>query len=108
VLEHVVRTTMARDAGFQCVFQCEDDKGIVGVRLGKELMNVAGTVLKQNLTTLGPKVLPLSEKLMFGWNMVARKVMGPKKVPAYVPDFAQAFDHVCIHTGKIGGCGLWA
>jgi len=99
VLERVVRTTMATDVGFQCVFQCEDEKGIVGVRLGKELMNVAGTVLRQNLTTLGPMVLPLSEKLIFAGNLIARKIKGPKKVPAYVPDFAQAFNHICIHTG---------
>jgi hypothetical protein len=33
------------------------------VRLAKELMAVAGRTLKQNMTTLGPRVLPISEKV---------------------------------------------
>ena len=40
-----------------------DDAGIRGVRLAKELMAVAGRTLKANMTTLGPQVLPLSEKV---------------------------------------------
>jgi hypothetical protein len=35
------------------------------VRLAKELMMVAGRTLKENMTRLGPQVLPLSEKV--GW-----------------------------------------
>ena len=69
------------------------------MRLAKELMNVAGRTLKQNLTTLAPRVLPLSEKLLFAGNMVARACLGPKKVAPYVPDFSTAFEHICIHTG---------
>ena len=56
------------------VFQREDDEGKVGVKIGKELMRVAGQALKANITCLGPKVLPLSEKLIFAGNFVARKV----------------------------------
>ena len=36
---------------------------MVGVRLSKELMAVAGEALKVNVTTLGPLVLPLSEQV---------------------------------------------
>lgn len=53
------------------------------------------------MTRLGPKVLPLSEQLLFAANLVARKLLGPKKVQAYVPDFGLAFDHICLHTGEI-------
>ena len=56
--------------------QCEDDAGTVGVRLSKELMAVAGEALKVNVTTLGPLVLPISEQLMFGVNLLLRKVRG--------------------------------
>uniref|UniRef100_A0A383VE34 3-ketoacyl-CoA synthase n=1 Tax=Tetradesmus obliquus TaxID=3088 RepID=A0A383VE34_TETOB len=98
-LKHLVRTTVSSDEAFGCVYQMEDDKGIRGVRLGKELMSVAGAALKINMTRLGPKVLPLSEQLLFAFNLVARQLMGPKQVKAYVPDFGQAFDHICIHTG---------
>lgn len=98
-LEHVVRTLVSSDEAFQCVYQMEDDKGIRGVRLGKELMSVAAAALKVNLTRLGPKVLPLTEQLAFAWNIVARQLLGPKKVKPYIPDFTMAFDHICLHTG---------
>jgi 3-ketoacyl-CoA synthase len=75
-LAHLVRThNGADDEAYQCVYQCEDKDGIVGVRLSKELMKVAGRTLKQNITELGPKVLPLSEILLFAANIVARKVL---------------------------------
>ena len=48
----------------------------MGVRLSKELMAVAGEALKVNVTTLGPLVLPISEQLMFGVNLLLRKVRG--------------------------------
>lgn len=58
--------------------------------------------LKKNITTLGPLVLPISEQLLFGLNLLARKVYGKKKVKQYVPNFKKAFDHICIHTGGWG------
>jgi 3-ketoacyl-CoA synthase len=61
-------------------------------------MGEAGRALKQNITTLGPLVLPLSEQLLFFFNLIARKVFN-MKVKAYIPDFTLAFDHFCIHTG---------
>lgn len=73
--------------------------GIRGVRLGKELMSVAANGLKLNMTRLGPLVLPLSEQLLFAGNMIARMLLGPKRVKPYVPDFGLAFNHICLHTG---------
>ena len=61
------------------VIQKEDDEGKVGVKIGKELMKVAGIALKTNITRLGPLVLPFSEQLIFAGNFVARKVL-PLKV----------------------------
>lgn len=103
-LQHLVRTTIAADdEAFECVYQCEDDRQKVGVRLRKELMAVAGRALKANITRLGPRVLPLSEKLFFAADLVGRKVGLIKKgTPAYVPDFSRAFNHLCIHTGGRG------
>jgi 3-ketoacyl-CoA synthase len=99
-LQHVVRTNLAaNDAAFQCVYENEDDTGTRGVRLSKELMAVAGESLKTNITTLGPLVLPISEQLLFGLNLVTRKLLGKKKLKPYIPDFNLAFKHVCIHTG---------
>lgn len=58
-----------------------------------------GMALKTNITTLGPLVLPISEQLLFGINLLARKIYGSKRVKQYVPNFKKAFDHICIHTG---------
>jgi 3-ketoacyl-CoA synthase len=103
-LRELVRTTIAADdEAFECVYQCEDDRGKVGVRLRKELMQVAGRALKANITRLGPRVLPLSEKLLFAADLVGRKIgLVSKKSPAYLPDFSKAFEHLCIHTGGRG------
>jgi len=49
--------------------------GIRGVRLRKQIMQVAGDALKQNISTLGPLVLPISEQLRFVANMVARRAI---------------------------------
>ncbi|WIA44626.1 hypothetical protein OEZ86_007343 [Tetradesmus obliquus] len=102
-LRHVVRTNLAaNDAAYGCVFETEDDSGVRGVKLSKELMSVAGEALKANITTLGPLVLPFSEQLLFAANMVARRLLGRKRMKPYVPDFTTSFDHICIHTGGRG------
>ena len=56
------------------VIQQEDDEGKIGVKIGRELMSVAATALKANITRLAPLVLPLSEQLIYAGNFVARKV----------------------------------
>jgi 3-ketoacyl-CoA synthase len=74
-LEHTVRVTMAGDKeAYGCVFQDEDTRGHRGVRLGKELMGVAGRAMQKNISTLGPKILPYSEQIKFALNLVARKL----------------------------------
>ncbi|CAL8467330.1 g6867 [Coccomyxa elongata] len=98
-LRHVVRTHLGSDnEAYNAVIQKEDDDGLVGVKIGKELMKVAGRALKVNITQLGQKVLPLSEQLIFAGNFIARKVLGLSMAP-YTPDFKTAFDHFCIHPG---------
>ena len=102
LLKHVVRTHKgANDDAYQCVFQKEDPDGVVGEKLDKTLMAIAGEALKVNITTLGPLVLPISEQLKFFYNLVQRKVLH-KKMKAYIPDFKKAFDHFCIHAGGRG------
>lgn len=98
-LVHTVRTHKgADDKNYNCVYQREDDKGIIGVSLARELMAVAGDALKTNITTLGPLVLPLSEQLMFFLTLVRRKILKARVKP-YIPDFKLAFEHFCIHAG---------
>ncbi|XP_059448827.1 3-ketoacyl-CoA synthase 20-like [Corylus avellana] len=98
-LVHTVRTHKGADDKFyKCVFQREDDEGKVGCSLSKDIMEAAGEVLKTNIITLGPLVLPMSEKLLFLASLVGRKIF-KMKMKAYVPDFKLAFNHFCIHAG---------
>lgn len=71
---------------------------VQGVKLTRQLMGEAGRALKQNITTLGPLVLPFSEQLLFFCNLIARKLL-KMAVKPYIPDFRLAFDFFCIHTG---------
>ncbi|KAK1412192.1 hypothetical protein QVD17_33224 [Tagetes erecta] len=98
-LAHMIRThTAADDTCYNSVLQREDDKGILGVSLSRRLMKVAGDALKTNITTLGPLVLPFSEKLFFLITLVKKKIL-KMKVKPYIPNFKLAFEHFCVHAG---------
>ncbi|WOK98521.1 hypothetical protein Cni_G07233 [Canna indica] len=98
-LAHVVRTHRgADDEAYGCIYQDQDDDGIVGVSLSKNLIEVAGGALKENMTALGPLVLPVRDKLLFLANLVAKKLFKQNTEP-YTPDFKRAFEHFCVHAG---------
>ena len=67
----------------RCVYQREDEKGVVGVELNRNLVKVAGKALEKNLTRMGPLVLPVSEQLRFAANFVQRKARAPCLLTAY-------------------------
>jgi len=99
VLTDLIRTHKgAHNESYNCVNQEEDDEGKVGITLSKDLMTVAGEALKANITTLGPRVLPISEQLRFVLALIERKLLKRKTKP-YVPNFKLAFEHFCIHAG---------
>ena len=99
-LRDTVRThTGQDDPSFQCVELSPDEEGKLGVSLSKDLIRVAGEALRRNIVTLGPRVLPLSEKILYLAVLVARKVFGMKHLKPYVPDFRLAFEHFCVHSG---------
>eukprot|EP01018_Ginkgo_biloba_P020636 Gb_15941 [translate_table: standard] len=99
-LIHTVRTHIgASQDGYYCVQQREDDNGVMGYSLSNRLIDSATEALKRNITTLGPKVLPITEQLKYAYNILLRKVMKKKSKNPYVPNFKQAFEHFCIHPG---------
>mmetsp|Transcript_22596 Transcript_22596/g.38766 ORF Transcript_22596/g.38766 Transcript_22596/m.38766 type:complete len:522 (+) Transcript_22596:100-1665(+) len=101
-LLHVVRTHKgANDSCYYCVYQKEDSEGFRGVHLSKDLMQIAADALKQNITTLGPLILPLSEQLKFFINLCRRRILKQKLKP-YIPNFKKAVQHFCIHAGGRG------
>ncbi|KAI9109067.1 hypothetical protein K1719_020022 [Acacia pycnantha] len=96
---HTLRTHMASDnRSYNCIFQQDDDQNIIGISMSKDLMNVAGQVLKSHITSLATLVLHVSEKLKFLVTFVGSKVLR-LKMKADVPNFKVAFEHFCIHTG---------
>ncbi|KAF7827820.1 3-ketoacyl-CoA synthase 6 [Senna tora] len=98
-LVHVVRTHKAADdKAYRCLFQEQDDEGKVGLLISRDLVDKAGEALKSNITTLGPLVLPLSEKLLIFFTLILTKFFNSKRKP-YIPDFKKAFHHFIIHVG---------
>ncbi|GJU12456.1 very-long-chain 3-ketoacyl-CoA synthase, thiolase-like protein [Tanacetum coccineum] len=98
-LLHVVRTHKgSEDKSYKCVSQEEDKEGHVGMSLTLDLLAAAGDALKSNISTIGPLVLPVSEKLLFLLNFLERKLLKLDRKP-YTPNFKKAFNHFCIHAG---------
>ncbi|XP_010447115.1 PREDICTED: 3-ketoacyl-CoA synthase 16-like [Camelina sativa] len=90
--------TGADDRSYECATQEEDEDGTVGGTLSKDLPMVAARTLKINIATLGPLVLPISEKFHFFVRFVKKKFLNPK-LKHYIPNFKLAFEHFCIHAG---------
>ncbi|KAI3778963.1 hypothetical protein L2E82_08353 [Cichorium intybus] len=98
-LSHIVRThKAAEDRSYGCITHKEDKDGIVGVALDKDLMVIAAKSLKSNISRLGSLVLPVSEQLIFLFNLVGRKIF-KLQIKPYIPDYTKAFNHFCIHAG---------
>ncbi|GLJ46286.1 hypothetical protein SUGI_0975560 [Cryptomeria japonica] len=101
-LKHIVRTHKgSEDKSFQCVYEQEDENKVKGLSISKDLMEVAGHALKDNITTLGPLVLPLSEQFLFLATLLCKRFLKMDMKP-YIPNFKLAFEHFCIHAGGRG------
>ncbi|KAF5205952.1 3-ketoacyl-CoA synthase [Thalictrum thalictroides] len=86
------------DSAYNAAVQQEDDQGTVGVSLTKDLIRVAAMGLKEHITVLAPRVLPLSQLISYAYSVLVSKLSRDETKPI-VPDFTTAFDHMCIHTG---------
>ncbi|KAJ7969760.1 3-ketoacyl-CoA synthase [Quillaja saponaria] len=89
----------ADNRSYQAAFQEEDDKGITGISLSKDLVHVAGGNLREHMRILGPRVLPLSQLVLYAYSMVVSTLWRGGDSKPVVPDFKTAFKHFCIHTG---------
>uniref|UniRef100_A0ACD6AKK9 Uncharacterized protein n=1 Tax=Avena sativa TaxID=4498 RepID=A0ACD6AKK9_AVESA len=98
-LLHLIRKcTSSDDSAYRCVIHEEDDEGNLGVNLSKDLVAVAGKALRANIATIGPLILPISVQISFFMSFISRWVQnGTTKL--HVPDFRNAFEHLCIHAG---------
>uniref|UniRef100_A0A1J3JG36 3-ketoacyl-CoA synthase n=2 Tax=Noccaea caerulescens TaxID=107243 RepID=A0A1J3JG36_NOCCA len=84
----------------RCIYQDIDLEEKQGVSITKDVISVAGDMLKINLTSLGPLVLPYLEQLQYLiQNILCKKLKIFTKSSSYTPNFKTAFEHFCIHTG---------
>ncbi|PAN25165.1 hypothetical protein PAHAL_4G280800 [Panicum hallii] len=97
-LKHLLRTITSTESAYRSVILDEDEEGNLGVNLSKDIIGVSGDALRSGISSIGPVILPASEKLMFFLSWMARKVLGGKVQP-YVPNFCKAVEHFCIHPG---------
>ncbi|KAI5072794.1 hypothetical protein GOP47_0012900 [Adiantum capillus-veneris] len=99
-LLHCLRTHLGADEGaFNCVHHLQDNEGKPGVVLQPNLVEVAGSALRRNITKLAPSILPLDELIRVVLSMIGKKVFKSKDVKVYEPNFKRAIDHFCIHPG---------
>jgi predicted naringenin-chalcone synthase len=118
---HTVRVQDVSEASHRCVYQREDPEGKAGVELSKDITVIAAKTLRDNLTILGPHVLPIREQARVVASYTARAIVsfindtatkwGIKNLPfagktgllekpaVYVPDFKLGIQHFCIHAG---------
>lgn len=74
-LLHTVRVQDLSERAMNAVYQCEDSAGVRGISLSKDITDVAGSALKNNLTILGPQILPIREQAKVLWSMAKRKLI---------------------------------
>ncbi|CAK0756109.1 hypothetical protein CVIRNUC_002426 [Coccomyxa viridis] len=87
-LMHSVRSHIgADDDAFNAIRQREDEDGIRGILLQRNVVPTAATALKTNIASLAPLVLPFTELM---------KCVRDKD---YIPNFKTAFEHFLVHTG---------
>lgn len=100
-LLHVVRTNKAKDdRAYRCIYQDIDSEEKQGVSITKDVISVAGDMLKMNLTSLGPLVLPYLEQIQYViQHILCKKLKIYQSSSTYTPNFKTAFEHFCIHTG---------
>ncbi|KAG7537194.1 Thiolase-like [Arabidopsis suecica] len=100
-LLHVVRKNKAKDdRAYRCIYQDIDSDEKQGVSITKDVISVAGDMLKMNLTSLGPLVLPYLEQFQYVIRQIlCKKLKIYESGSSYTPNFKTAFEHFCIHTG---------
>ncbi|KAK1262350.1 3-ketoacyl-CoA synthase 4 [Acorus gramineus] len=94
-LVKLLRTQRAfDDKAYRSAIREEDSEGITGFTLERGLLQVAADTLRDNVFGLGLSVLPLREKIVYGFHMLVSKLF--KKGDQYVPDFSSSIQHYCL------------
>ncbi|XP_030534516.1 3-ketoacyl-CoA synthase 15-like [Rhodamnia argentea] len=92
-LKQLVRTHKGtEDRSFGCIRMKDDARGTRGLSVSKDVIGIGGNALKDNITTLGPLVLPVSEQLHFFNNFLFKR----ETSKPYLPNYKLAVEHVCV------------
>ncbi|KAL8170958.1 hypothetical protein V2J09_022762 [Rumex salicifolius] len=95
-LKQLVRMQNGTDEkSYNTIILKEDNNGNQGLSVNKEVIEIGSQVLKANITTLGPLVLPLHEQFQF-----FKEVLNNKCERPYIPNFKLAFEHVCLQAAS--------
>ena len=100
-LNQSVRIYKTDDEANHAIYQQEDDEGIVGVSLSKQLVDHVTKGIFKNFFYVGLKNLTFAEQAKYIVDYVHRK-LSPSyatQEPPYVPNFSKSFKHYCIHCG---------
>ncbi|KAI5680200.1 hypothetical protein M9H77_01427 [Catharanthus roseus] len=98
-LIHTVHShTASSDQSYKSIFQEEDEQGFLGVTINKDLIVSAVKAITLNLNSLGPLVLPLSEKYLVLKNLFTQRIFRAKIQP-YIPKFGSSIHHFFPHVG---------
>ncbi|KAL6968259.1 3-ketoacyl-CoA synthase [Sarracenia purpurea var. burkii] len=85
------------DSSYNCIIQEEDEEGRGGITITKDLSNAALDAIKSNLISLGPLVLPFSERAHYLLNCIMRR-LHVANIEPYVPNFKRTSDHFLPHV----------
>uniref|UniRef100_F6GXK7 3-ketoacyl-CoA synthase n=1 Tax=Vitis vinifera TaxID=29760 RepID=F6GXK7_VITVI len=98
-LIHTVHTnTASSDCSYNCIIQEKDHEGHVGITINKDLLVVVSEIIKSNVATLAPLILPASERLLYLANYLIR-YFHVANIKPYVPNVKRAVDHFFPHVG---------
>ncbi|KZV28683.1 3-ketoacyl-CoA synthase 3-like [Dorcoceras hygrometricum] len=103
-LKFLVRTHHgAKDESYEACLQREDEKGLVGFHLDKNLPKAATRAFVDNLKQIALKILPVKELVRFAILLILKKMArkydkaGSIRKPTI--NFKEGVDHFCLHTG---------
>ncbi|XP_072962066.1 3-ketoacyl-CoA synthase 12-like [Typha angustifolia] len=97
-LKHLVRTHLgANDDAYECAVQKEDENGLPGFFLGRELPKAAAVAFFENLRVLAPRVLPAWELLRYTVSTFIPRRKDSKAGAGI--NIKTGVEHFCVHTG---------
>ncbi|XP_071737901.1 3-ketoacyl-CoA synthase 20-like [Rutidosis leptorrhynchoides] len=101
-LVHAIHTNTSRlDRSYKCVCREEDEAGMVGININKDLITAAIDTIKPNVTILSYLILPLKEKLKYLLNYIKIniKIIPSMSIKPYIPNYNGVIDHFLPHVG---------